>query len=200
MPPQPPRRRVLALMVSAAVLAAGGCPGWKEFLPQRPAANPLGTLSDPVWQNQEVNAEKSDFVVHEHEFIDNSEFLNWAGEDHLKQIAARLASGQDAQVVVERTRNFARPDTEYKYRVNLNAEMDMRRRDVVVRCLLAMKIADADTRVVIAPDLAPSYRSDDPAATDYSETLGNWGNGWNGGAGYGGGFGGFGGWGGWGGY
>jgi len=189
MPPQPPRRRVLAFLVSAAVLAAGGCPGWKEFLPQRPAANPLGTLSDPVWQNQELNAEKSDFVVHEHEFVDNSEFLNWAGEDHLKQIAARLAAGQDAQVVVERTRNFARPDTEYKYRVNLNSEMDMRRRDVVVRCLLAMKIPDADTRVVIAPDLALSYRAWDPAATDYSAALSGWGNGWNNGGGFGGGLG-----------
>jgi len=192
-------------MVSAAVLAAGGCPGWKEILPQRPAASPLGTLSDPVWQNQELNAEKSDFVVHEHEFVENSEFLNFAGEDHLKQIAARLATGQDAQVVVERTRNFARPDTEYKYRVNLNPEMDMRRRDIVVRCLLAMKIADADTRVVIAPDLAPSYRAGERAATDYSDALGSHNNDWNGGTGAGGGVGvgaGYGGWGGggWGGY
>ncbi len=184
MPPQTPRRGVLALMVGAAVLAAGGCPGWKEILPQRPAASPLGTLSDPVWQNQELNAEKSDFVVHEHEFIENSEFLNYAGEDHLKQIAARLSSGHDAQVIVERTRNFARPETEYKYRVHLNPEMDMRRRDVVVRCLLAMKIADADERVVIAPDLAPSYRAGERAATDYSDSLGDWGGSWNGGAGF----------------
>jgi hypothetical protein len=189
--------RILAATLGVTVIAAtSGCPSWSDFVHHRPAAAPLGTLSDPVWQNQEFNAEKSDFVVHEHEFVDNAEFLNTRGEDHLKQIAARLTSGQDAQVLVERSKNFARPDTEYKYRVNTNPEMDMRRRDVVVRCLMAMKIADADSRVVVAPDLAPEYRAGERAATDQSEALGNW-NDRSGG--YGGGD--FGGWGGgWGGF
>jgi len=150
----------------------------------------MGTLSDPVWENQEANAERSDFVVHEHEFIDNGEFLNTAGEDHLKQIAARIVGGQDAQVIVERTRNFARPDTEYKYRVYTNPEMDMRRRDIVVRCLLAMKVSDADSRVVVAPDLAPEYRAGERAASDYSDSLGNQGNQSGGGGSGGGAFGG----------
>ena len=190
--------RLLAAALGVAVLAAtSGCPGWPGGFGQRQATAPLGTLSDPVWQNQEFNAEKSDFVVHEHEFADNTEFLNTLGEDHLKQIAFRLSNGQDAHVIVERSRNFARPDTEYKYRVNTNPEMDMRRRDVVVRCLLALKIGDADSRVVVAPDLAPVWRAGERAATDISDELGddNRGGGWGGGAdaGWGGGWGG-GGW------
>jgi hypothetical protein len=173
-------RKVLAGAAGILLLVvAAGCP-------QRPSVAPLGTLSDPVWENQEANAERSDFVVHEHEFIDNGEFLNTAGEDHVKQIAARIASGQDAQVLVERTRNFARPDTEYKYRVHTNPEMDMRRREIVVRALAAMKISDADARVVIAPDLAPEYRAGERAASDYGDTLGNQGNRAGGAAGAGG--------------
>jgi len=157
-------RKVLAGMVGILLLATAGCPG-------RPSVSPLGTHIDPVWEKQEANAERSDFVVHEHEFIDNGEILNTAGEDHLKQIAARIISGQDARVIVERTHNFARPDTEYKYRVHTNPEMDMRRRDIVVRCLAAMKVSDADSRVVVAPDLAPEYRAGEQAATDFGDTL-----------------------------
>jgi hypothetical protein len=158
----------------------------------RPPASSLGTLSDPVWQNQEANAEPSEFVIHEHEFVVDTEFLNTAGEDHLKQIAVRLATGQNAQVLVERSMNSARPDTEYKYRVHPNPDLDMRRRDVVIRALLAMKIPDADSRTVIAPDLAPQYRAGETAASDYSDYGGSQ-NGWGGGGGFGGGGGGFGG-------
>jgi hypothetical protein len=159
-------QKVLAGAVGLLLLVVTGCPN------QRPTVSPLGTLSDPVWKNQEANAERSDFVMHEHEFIDNGEFLNTLGEDHLKQIAARIVAGQDSQVIVERTRNFARPDTEYKYRVHTNPEMDMRRREIVVRALAAMRVSDADSRVVIAPDLAPEYRAGEQAATDYSDLLG----------------------------
>jgi hypothetical protein len=161
------------------VLATVGC---------RPPASPLGTLSDPVWQNQEYNAEHSDFVVHEHEFIADTEYLNTLGEDHLKQIAARLAAGQDALVLVERSMNSARPETVHKYRVHPNPELDVKRRDVVVRSLLAMRIPDADARTVIAPDLAPRYRAGETATSDFSDN-GGFQNGL-GGAGFGGGFGG----------
>ncbi len=172
------RRPGKAVLLIALVLATAGC---------RPPAPPLGTLSDPVWQNQEYNAEPSDFVVHEHEFIADVEFLNTLGEDHLKQIAARLAAGQDALVLIERSMNSARPETAYKYRVHPNPELDVKRRDVVVRSLLAMKIPDADTRTVIAPDLAPRYRAGETATTDFSDS-GGFQSGF-GGAGFGGGLG-----------
>ena len=194
---RPQLRKLLVAVIGVAALATAGCPNWGGFGYQRPSASPLGTLSDPVWQNQEANAERSDFVVHEHEFIVDAEFLNTAGEDHLKQIAARLTAGQDAQVLVERSWNSARPDTEYKFRVHPNPELDMRRRDVVVRCLIAMKIPDADARTVVSPDLAPQYRSTELSATDLGDNIGQaWnGGGWGGGGGGGWGGGG-GGWGG----
>lgn len=147
-------------MPLALVLAVAGC---------RPPAPPLGTLSDPVWQNQENNAEPSDFILHEHEFIADTEYLNTLGEDHLKQIAARLASGQDALVLIERSMNSARPETAYKHRVHPSPELDMKRRDVVVRSLLAMRIPDADSRTVIAPDLAPRYRAGETATSDFND-------------------------------
>ncbi len=184
-------QRLMAALVVAALPVITGCEGgWWVW--GRPSAQPLGTLSDPVWQAQEHNAEKSDFVVHEHEFVGDQEFLNTAGEDHLKQIAFRIVSGHDAQVLVERSRTSARPDTEYKYRVHVNSDLDMRRRDIVVRCLSALGVQDSDARVVIAPDLAPTYRAGEMAATYYdSSSYGNsnWGGGWGGGGGgWGGGY------------
>lgn len=184
-----PGRSGRAVLLFGVLLAAVGC---------RPPAPPLGTFSDPVWQNQERNAERADFVVHEHEFIADTEYLNTAGEDHLRQIAARLTAGQDALVLIERSMNSARPETVYKYRVHPNPELDAKRREVVVRCLLAMKIPDADARTVIAPDLAPRYRAGETATTDFSDSgglLGGFGAGGLGGGfgagGFGGGFGGF---------
>lgn len=158
---------VFAAVAAAALCIAAGCQThWKDFY-QRPSAQPLGTLIDPVWRNQEINAERSDFVVHEHEFAANSEILNTAGEDHVKQIAARLAAGHDAQVLIERGRSSARPDTKYQYRVHPDPELDLRRREIVVRSLLAMGISDADVRTLVAPALAPEYRAGE-AATLYN--------------------------------
>lgn len=188
---RPQLYRALLAVAGVMALTITGCPSWSwtDFGFHRPRAAPLGTLSDPVWQNQEHNAERSDFVVHEHEFVGSSEFLNTLGEDHLKQIAARLAAGQDAQVLVERCRNYARPETEYKYPVHPNPDLDVRRREIVVRSLLAMRIGDADARVVIAPDLAPNYRATDSPAV-YYEPDNNQRGFSNGVSGFGGGFGG----------
>ena len=77
----------------------------------RPAAEPLGSVSDSIWQDLERNAEMSDFVVYQHEFQKDREFLNTDGEDHVKQIAGRLMLGQDARVIVERSRTTVRPNT-----------------------------------------------------------------------------------------
>jgi len=200
MEPRSKLKKALAAAVTAAMFFIAGCPARRSLVYERPTAAPLGTLSDPVWQRQEGNAERSDFVIHEHEFVDASEVLNMAGEDHVKQIAARLASGQDTHVIVERSRNSARPETEYKYPVHPNPDLDMRRRELVVRCLVAMRVPDADVRVVVAPDLAPEYRAGEIEAT-YVENGNNrnnngnnngWGGGYGGGlgGGFGGGFGG----------
>ncbi len=158
-------KAIVAAAVLVSALAAGCGLRWREFRFGSPAATPLGSLSDPVWQNQEANAERSDFVLREHEFMLDSEFLNTAGEDHLKQIAFRLAAGQGGPVIVERSRHSARPNTAHEYPVHPNPDLDMRRREVVVRSLIAMGIPWADEWVVVAPDLAPQYRAGEVEAT-----------------------------------
>lgn len=190
---RPQLLKALLALAGIAVLSTVCCLGCSQHsLYLQPAASPLGTLSDPVWQNQELNAERSDFVIHEHEFALDSEFLNRAGEDHVKQIAARLAAGHDGLVLVERSLIAARPETEHKYPVHANSDLDMRRREMVVRCLMAMRVPAADARVVVAPDLAPQYRAGERAAT-YSEGYSGYGSNWGGGDWGGGGWGG-GGW------
>ena len=162
MPYQLIHRKTLAAAAAVALLLADGCQWSQPY--QRPAA-PLGTISDSVWQRQEANAERCDFVVYEHEFQMETEILNTAGEDHVKQIAMRLASGQDAQVLVERSQSSARAETAYQFRVHPNPELDMRRREIVVRSLTAMGIPDADLRVVVAPSPVPTYKAGEAAAS-----------------------------------
>ena len=182
----------LATLLCAAIclgaLGATGCECWKQYY-QSPSSLPLGTASDPVWQNQERNAEASDFVVHEHEFQMDAEWLNLGGEDHVKQIAARLLGGQETPVIVERSMSSPAPGTKYQYPVNPNPELDARRREIIVRSLAAMGIQDADQRVVVAPALTPGITGNE-AENIYYQGLGTQGYGATGMRGLGG-FGGF---------
>ena len=130
--------KTIGIPASLIVLFCSGC-HWREYV-NPPAASPLGAISDPIWQNQEANAEASDFVVHQHEFQKNAEFLNTDGEDHVKQIAARLLEGQEAKVIIERSRTTRREDTKFGYPVHVDPKLDMRRREIVTRSLLAMGI------------------------------------------------------------
>lgn len=178
----------LATLLYAAIclgaLGATGCEGWKQYY-RSPSSLPLGTASDPVWQNQERNAEMSDFVVYEHEFQLDTEWLNLGGEDHVKQIAARLQGGQEATVLVERSMSSPAPGTKFQYPVNPNPELDARRRDIIVRSLAAMGIQDADQRVVVAPALTPGITGNE-AEANYYQGLGNQGYGASGRGGFGG--------------
>ena len=184
------KRSRLPLMLSQMALVgllvtACGCQQWKMFY-QHPSALPLGTLSDPVWQNQEVNAELADFIVYQHEFKEGAEYLNTAGEDHVRRIAARLSSGQDATVIVERSFMTPRENTKYHYPVHPNPQLDLRRREILVRSLVAMGIVDAEERVVVAPSFAEGFRSHEAEAA-YQRGMSSYGGGGGGG---GGGFGG----------
>jgi hypothetical protein len=179
--------RLTIAALGLILLTSSGCGYWKQFRRQPEA--PLGTISDDIWQMQERNAEASDFVVYMHEFKLNEIRLNRAGEDHIKQIAERLLAGQDYPVVVERSMSKAREDTEYQYPVHPNPELDMLRREVVVRALIALGVHDADQRVVVAPAFATGYKATE-AAGAYMRGIQGFGGG---GAGFGGGggFGGF---------
>ena len=133
--------------------------------PVHPVPAPLGALSEPVFGNQVANAARSDFVVYQHEFQGNTEYLNTGGEDHLKQIALRLLSGQDAQVLVERSMTSPRPETEFQFPVHPDPDLDLRRWEIVVRALEAMGVADARTRVIVAPALAAGMSASEAVAT-----------------------------------
>lgn len=181
----------LLLLVALASTTAAGCvriyrPGWFSAVGQVPA--PQGALTDPIWIAQEENAEPSKFVLYQHEFVYNTARFNWAGEDHIKQIAARLHAGQNYPVLIERSMTSKLSGTEYKYPVHPNPELDMQRRAVVVQVLGAMGIPDAEQRVVVSPALTRG-QEDLEAERSYGRSFG-YGGGYGG---FGGGFGGFGG-------
>jgi hypothetical protein len=119
--------------------------------------------------------------------------LNTAGEDHLKQVSERLLAGQDFPVVIERSMTTAREDTKYKYPVHPDPELDMKRREVVVRCLLALGVQDADSRVVVAPAFATGFKATEATRAYLNGMSGGMGGGMGG---MGGGMGGMGGMGG----
>jgi hypothetical protein len=179
------------LWISALVWLAGGC-CWISGLHQRCCEQkiptpPLGTISDPIWRQQEAGAAASDFVVYQGDFQLDEVRLNRAGEDHLKSIAMRLRAGAPLPVVVERSMTSKRPGSKYEYPVNPNPELDMRRRDIVVRSLMAMGIANADQCVVVAPALAPGITATEAARAyqrGLTETGGHGGGGGLGGGGF----------------
>jgi hypothetical protein len=186
------RRSALRLLALAAMATPSlGClhitwPGFLGIGGQTPP--PQGTLTDPIWIAMEENAEPSKFVVYQHEFVYNLARLNWAGEDHLKQIAARLHAGQNFPVLIERSVTSKLQTTEYKYPVHPNPDLDMQRRAVVVQALTAMGIPDADQRVIVSPALV---RPQDDIDAERSYSRSHYYGGGQGGSG--GGFGGFGG-------
>ncbi len=190
-------RASVAALVSCLTLLYSGC-GYcqraRMFYQPPPPANPLGAHVDPLWKIQEANAEASDFVIYQHEFELNGTRLNTAGEDHVKEVAARLNAGQDMQVLVERSMTTAREDTEFKYPVHPNPELDMKRREVIVRSLAVMGVPDAEQRVVVAPSMAEGFKATE-AQRSYSQALqggGQFGRGYGFGGGFFGPFSGFG--------
>jgi len=190
--------------ISAAALLAGcglsvGC--HEHGVAVRPP-QPLGTRINEIFQTQEENAEAAKYVIYMHEFELNEPpragrargwRLNDYGEDHVKQIAVNIKRGDAYPIVVERNQTSAKQDTEYKYPVHFNEELDRQRRDVVVAALEALGVPDAQALVVVAPAAAEGYSGVEAART-YQQGLNQQGFGGSfGGGGFGGGFGGFGG-------
>jgi hypothetical protein len=145
------------------LLLAGGC-CWPEKTP----TPPLGTQSDMIWRRQAIGASASEFVMHEHEFAyypdDRGRVrLNQAGEDHLRSIAARLHCGAPMPVIVERSATSVAPESEHQYPVNPDSDLDMKRREYIVKSLVALGITNADQCVVVAPRLAPGANAAEAA-------------------------------------
>lgn len=142
---------------------------------------PLGTQSDDIWRMQEDNAEAAKFIVYDHEFqpphIHDGQTsggwrLNAYGEDHVKQIAANLNRGDMYPVVVERSQISPDADTEFKYPVHFNEELDVQRRRVIVASLSAMGVEDAEERVVVAPSFAEGITGTEARRAYYRSIIG----------------------------
>lgn len=181
-----PKIASLSAMALAAMLVSG-C-HHKDYQAQIPydSVAPLGTISDDIWQKQEENGEASDFVIVESEFVGSTAKLNAAGEDHIKQIAVRMAS-TPFPVVIQPSSMSVAQSSEYKYPIHGNDDLDMHRRNVIVKMLQAMNVQDADERVVVAPAFTPGFEGFEA----YRAYINGFRNNYNGRGGYGG-FGGFG--------
>lgn len=178
-----------AWLSGVCFVAITGCAGTdtarQSYSPTRVPG--LGQVSDAIWQDQEVNAEASKFVVYGHEFQRGVARLNTGGEDHVKQIAARLQEGVPFPVVIERSMNSPAP-SEYQYPVHPNPALDNERRAVVIAALRLMGVEDAEQRVVVAPAFTESATEQEAEAA-YLRGLQNGRTSGD----FGGGFGGFGG-------
>ncbi len=179
-------------LLSLIGLFACGCqlfPGRGNYPGQQGVAFPgapgtLGALSDPVFQNMEINAEASDFVVYDHEFIGDTVRLNYDGQDHVKQIAARMRHGSTFPVIVERSFSSPIPDDPYNFPIHPSPELDNRRRLVIVKALQVMGIQNADDFVTVAPALAwPMDHNDTRRAHRNIDTRNGYGAGGYGGMG-----------------
>lgn len=202
------RRRRLWIGLFTALTAAG-CMNRQRIAAfyTPPAPSMLGAEVDEINRAQEENAEAAKFIIHQHEFQLNDVVdgvnvggvrLNEYGEDHVKRIADELRQGAPWPVVIERSRTSARTETEFHYPVHFNPELDLRRREAVVRALVRLGVPDAEERVVVAPSFAQPLTSEEGERAYYRGMSGGYGGygGYGGGSGIGGGFGGFGGFGG----
>jgi hypothetical protein len=175
-----------AVALALSLPLTNGCLRRGGFFNAPSGYPPQGTLSDPMWQIQEDNAEPSKFVVYQHEWTLNTSRLNTFGEDHLKQIAARVNAGQNFAVIIERSDTSPRDVTEFKYPVHPSPELDMRRREVIVQALTLMGVPDAPQRVVVSMPITRGYY-DFEAERSYYRSFNS-----GAGSGFGSGFGGFG--------
>ena len=160
--------------------------GMGDFTPK-----PLGTLVDPAFQDQEMNAEASDFVIYQHEWNGETTSMNDRGLEHLKRIYER-AEQVPFPILIEPSNMAVNENTQHKYPVNANHELDMQRRKIVVEALTGMGFERAAERVFVAPALTPGFEGF-RSRTSLPPGFSNWGGFGNGFGGFGGGFGGFGG-------
>jgi hypothetical protein len=75
-----------------------------------------------------------------------------------------------------------RENTRFGYPVHPNPQLDMQRRELIVRALQTFGVGDAEERVVVAPAFATGFEA--------TEAAGSYMRGIDGGRGFGGGFGG----------
>lgn len=130
------------------LICAAGCTtsAWHTHVDSAvPDVWPLGSLSAAHWHTMETNAEASDFVVYRSEFVRHSPVLTAFGRSHVMEIAARLPS-VPFPVLVE-------PEPHHKA-----AQLDLARRQHVVRLLNELSVPDAASRTVVSPPYSNGQR------------------------------------------
>ncbi len=164
----------------------GGCLARRSLA--IPDIYPVGSLQRAHFHQMQTNAEASDFILHEHDFVLETAELTPDGKDKILEIAARMRSAP-FPVLVERTMH------------NANPELDAHRRAIVAQILTDLGNTDANGRVIVSPAYNRGKTSME-AAPEFNQFIfsgggnnnfnnGGFGNG--AGGGFGGGGGGFGG-------
>jgi hypothetical protein len=141
----------LFVMTSLSGCHKTNCDFMGDITPQ-----PIGTISDPIWQTQEANAEASDFVIYENEWDGNSAVLTDSGKSHVKQIATR-AIEQRFPIIVEKSSRTRLPDTQFQFPIHNDPQLDIVRRSLIVEALIVLGIDDADSRVVVGNELSTGF-------------------------------------------
>ena len=173
------------LMLSACCLPLLGCESSQPRLhhdtpmggPPYDRPFPLGQVTDAHWDTQQTNAEASDFIFFDHEFVGETTKLTPLGEKHLQQVALRL-SHVPFPVVVEESVNNKKP------------KLDADRRLAIIEKLAKLGVCQIDRRVVVAPQITEGISAIEGEAAYYSTLSGGGGAGSNGAFGSFGGFGG----------
>jgi len=102
------------------------------------------------------------------------------GEDHVYQIADALIQHQESgstqwhpwDVVVERSQSSKLWDTQYRYPVHFNAELDEARRQTVVAMLTRLGVANANEIVFVGPSFSEGGDATEAASSWSSRFLG----------------------------
>ena len=156
--------RIYTVAIALVVLSAVGCRSARNGAgePGYDRPFPLGQVSDSIWETQQTNAEASDFIFYDHEFVDNTAELAPAAKDKLMQVALRLEH-VPFPVVVEQSPERRTP------------QLDEDRRRAVVEQLARLGTADADARVVVAPALARGITAIEGERAYYTTIYNNFG-------------------------
>ena len=157
------------LLLAAGCLLLSGCEsctGWfgggrarvpheQRLGPPYDRPFPLGQVSDAHWETQQTNAEAAKFILYDHEFVGDTAKLTPKGEKHLVQIAIRLEH-VPFPVVVEQS-----PDGRYP-------QLDIQRRELVVRYLSGLGLEGFENRVIVASAFARGLSAVEGEAAYYS--------------------------------
>ena len=164
---------------------------WHRIFPRSlaiPDQYPVGAVERAHFHQMQTNAEATDFILYQMDFVGQTAELTPDGKDKINEIGARMRS-TPFPVIVERTYNNADP------------ELDAFRRDLVAQILHEKGNPDASNRVFVSQayglgksslEAAPEFYQHVYQSSGQNNNNGFGGGGFGGGGG-GGGFGGGGG-------